>query len=489
MTNALQPHHVDAHEAVVDAARVRSPRGVLLATMLASSLAFVDGSVVNVGLHAIGVTFKADAGALQWIINAYLLPLSALLLLGGAAGDRFGRARLLVAGTTLFGLSSLACALAPSAGWLLAARAAQGTGAALLMPNSLAILGANFNGEARGRVIGIWAASGAAMAAIGPVLGGWLIDTVGWRWIFLINLPLATAAVVSTLFYVDEPPREINAPALDVLGGVLATAGLLVATWGLTIASGPEGWTAAAIILAAACIPLMLSFVFVERARGDVAMMPLSLFSSKSFVGLTLLTFLLYGALGVLLVLLPFILINAAGYTGTEAGTSLLPFAVVLALTSPLMGRFAARIGPRIPLTIGPFTVAAGFLLLLRIGPAPNYFTDILPGILVMSLGMAGAVAPLTTAVLGSVDARYTGAASGFNSAIARTGGLLGTALLGGVLSATGGDLIARSHEAWLACALTCFAAAAASFALVQTLKDDPDDRRSQSAPPSSGFR
>jgi len=203
------------------------PNWVLITTILASSLAFIDGSVVNVGLPAIGGTFKAGAGDLQWVINAYLLPLSALLLLGGAAGDRFGRARLLVIGTALFGAASLACAIAPSLFWLLAGRGLQGVGSALLMPNSLAILGASFAGEARGRAIGIWASMGAVMGAVGPVLGGWLIDTTGWRAIFLINLPLAIGAIALALIFVGDSRRKGEGPALDLPGGLLATAGLV----------------------------------------------------------------------------------------------------------------------------------------------------------------------------------------------------------------------------------------------------------------------
>src|SRR5580658_3833702 len=201
----------------------RHPNWLLTTTILASSLAFIDGSVVNVGLSALGATFNASAGDLQWVINAYLLPLSALLLLGGAAGDRYGHTRLLILGSAMFGVASMGCALAPSLGWLLGARAMQGVGAALLMPNSLAILGARFSGGARGRAIGIWASVGAVMAAVGPVLGGWLIDAVGWRSIFLINPPLAAAAIVLAMVFIRDRDRENTAPALDMLGGVLAT--------------------------------------------------------------------------------------------------------------------------------------------------------------------------------------------------------------------------------------------------------------------------
>jgi len=449
-------------------AAVIRPKLALVTTILASSLAFIDGSVVNVGLPAIGVTFRANSSELQWVINAYLLPLSALLLLGGAAGDRFGRVRLLVVGTTLFGAASLACAMAPNMALLLLGRGLQGVGSALLMPNSLAILGASFAGEARGRAIGIWAAMGAVMAAMGPVLGGWLIDTLGWRAIFLINLPLAAGAILLALLFVKDARRKSDAPALDLSGGFLATAGLGALTWGLTIGSGHRGWTLTAFLATAAGVILMLGFLAVERTKGGRAMMPLVLFSSSSFIGLTLLTFLLYGALGALLVLLPYVLIQSAGYSGTEAGAALLPFAVILALTSPMMGALAGRIGARIPLSLGPMLVAAGFLLVLRIGPQARYWTQVLPAIVVMAIGMAGAVAPLTTAVLGSVDGEHTGSASGLNSAVARTGGLVATALLGSVLGVAGPALIGGFHGAAIVCGAASAVAGASAFFLVK---------------------
>jgi EmrB/QacA subfamily drug resistance transporter len=447
------------------------PKLVLATTILASGLAFIDGSVVNVGLPAIGATFHAAASDLQWIVNAYLLPLSALLLLGGAMGDRFGRVRLLVAGTAMFGAASLACAFAPSLFWLLTGRAVQGIGSALLMPNSLAILGTTFSGEARGKAIGIWASMGAVMGALGPVLGGWLIDTAGWRTIFLINLPLAAGAIVLAIIFVDELPREKNAAKLDVAGGVLATLALGLITWGLTMGSGHDGWTQTALLAAASGVAALLMFVWVEKSRGDGAMMPLVLFGSASFIGLTALTLLLYGALGALLVLLPYTLIEAAGYSGAGAGAALMPFAIILALASPSMGAWAGRIGARTPLTIGPLVVAAGFALLLRVDARADYWTTVFPAIFVMAIGMAGAVAPLTNAVLGSVDRAHTGSASGLNSAVARTGSMIATALLGGILGVKGAALTSGFHAATFACALACAGASASAFFLIGTLK------------------
>ena len=401
------------------------------------------------------------------MINAYLLPLSALILLGGAAGDRYGRVRLLVGGTVLFAAASLACAIAPSLSMLLAARGVQGLGAAILMPNSLAILGANYSGEARGRAIGIWASVSAMMSAVGPVVGGWLIDIVGWRAIFLINLPLAAGALVLALCFVRDS-SDRDRPALDVPGGLVATLALGALTWGLTIGSGHAGWTAEAIGCVALGVALVMAFIAIEKHRGERAMMPLVMFGSSSFIGLTILTLMLYGALGALLVLVPYLLIETSGYSGVQAGSALVPAALVLTFASPLMGQVAGRIGPRLPLTIGPLVVAAGFLLALRIGAQADYWIDVLPAILVISLGMAGAVAPLTNAVLGAVDGRHTGSASGFNSAMARAGGLIATALLGGVLGAKGAALLQGFHIAAVASrAIACLAASASAFFLI----------------------
>ncbi len=472
-----------------DAGSSRSPvakaqpahsRLVLATTILASSLAFVDGSVVNVGLPAIGRSLSANAGGLQWVINAYLLPLSALLLLGGAAGDRYGRRRLLISGIGLFAAASLACTLAPTLGILLAGRLAQGVGAAMLMPNSLAILGQTFTGEAKGRAIGVWAATSAVAGAVGPVIGGWLIDLGSWRAIFLLNLPLATIAIALAWRYVPGDPDGRDRP-LDAPGAVLATLGLGALTWALTIGSGPEGWTPAALVTGGAAAVMLAAFVLVEKRRGERAMTPLSLFASRTFVGLTLLTLFLYGALGGLLVLIPFVLIKGCGYSGTEAGAALLPLPLMLSVTSPIMGGLAGRIGARLPLGIGPLVVAAGFLLALRIGPGESYWTSVLPAVLVMAFGMSGAVAPLTTAVLNSVDARHTGSASGFNSAVARSGGLFVTALLGFVLAAKGGQLIVAFHTAMAAGAITCALASLSAFTLIERHVVQPG------SPPTAG--
>ncbi len=445
-------------------AKVPNANWILATCILASSLSFIDGSVVNVGLPAIATSLKAGPGQLQWVINAYLLPLGALLLTGGAAGDRYGRTRLLVIGTGLFGVASLACALAPNLQVLLAARAAQGVGAAILQPNSLAILGVSFEGEARGRAVGLWAAAGAVLGAMGPVLGGALIDTLGWRAIFLINLPLAAGAVVLALGFIRELPPGKDAPALDVTGAVLATAALGAITRSLTMGTGPGGWTTPAVVAGLAGIALAAAFLVVEHMRKDRAMMPLNLFGSSTFTGLTALTLLLYGALGALMVLVPYVLIRAAGYSGTGAGSALVPFAAIMALASPSMGALAEKTGPKLPLTAGPLLVAAGFLWLVFADVRAGYWTGLLPAVIAMSIGMAMAVTPLTAAVLSAVDRRHTGSASGLNTAVARVAGMIATALLGGVLGLSGAALIEGFHAAVLVCATASVGAGACAF-------------------------
>ena len=445
------------------AAAASHPRGVLATTVLASSLAFVDGSIVNVGLPAIAQSFAADGASLSWVISGYLLPLSALLLIGGAAGDRFGHRRVLLTGVGLFFAASLLCAAAPSLPWLIAARVLQGVGAAMLMPTSLAILGSSFSGDARGRAIGIWAAAGSVAGAIGPLVGGWLIDVVGWRAMFLVNVPIAAAALVFALRYVQDAPN-VDHRGLDVAGALLATAGLACLTWGLTAASGPAGlrrWSVAALVVGAVLFALFLA---VQRRRGDRAMMPLQLFAAPRFVGLTLVTFLLYGGLGVLLVLVPFVLIQIAGYSATAAGAALLPIPIVIALMSPTLGRIAGRLGPRRPLTVGPLLVALGFVLITRVDSGGGYWTTTLPAMLVIAFGMACAVAPLTNAVLDSVQADHTGIASGLNSAVARTGGLVSTALLSFTLAAHGAALQRLFEVAMLCAAAAALAAAVCAF-------------------------
>ena len=425
------------------------PRWTLVACVLASSLSFVEGSVLSVALPAIRSSYGAGGQQVQWVVNAYLLPLSALLLLGGALGDHFGRKRLLIIGTSIFAVTSLICALAPSLPILLAARAAQGIGAALLLPNSLALLNAAFSGERRGRAVGIWAASGAAMAAVAPLIGGWLVGTVGWPAIFYINVPLALGAILITWRCVAES-REPGAGRTDYAGALLATGGLGGLTYALTLWSAVGRFTDQAIVALAAGTAMLAGFLWVEYRRGNRAMMPLQLFEGRCFSGLNLLTFLLYGAFSAAMLLIPYVLITSGGYSPVQAGLAMLPLPILMTSISPTMGGLVARLGPRIPLTIGPLVVAGGMVLSLLMKPDSSYWTGAFPTALVMAIGMTIAVAPLTSSVLGSVEERHVAMASGFNSAVARTGGLIATALLGAVLASNGERLFAGFHAAMM---------------------------------------
>ena len=411
-------------------------------SVCASSLSFIDGSVLNVALPAIRHSLNASAADAQWVVNAFTLPLAALILTGGALGDHQGRRRWLVIGTALFGVASLLCALSRSLEPLLIGRALQGIGAALLLPNSLALLNGAYEGEARGRAVGIWAAAGAISAAIAPLIGGWLVDSVGWPAIFYINLPFVAAAIAVALTRVAEVKNHGRTP-IDAAGAALATLALGAITWGLTLWSSHRAFSPQAGGAVAIGILLLLTFLWVERRAGSEAMIPLKYFGQADFTSLNLMTFLLYGAFGSALLLLPYVLITTGGYSPIEAGVAMLPFPIIISCGSPLMGQLAGRIGPRWPLTIGPLVVAAGLLLGTLVASGQSYWIHVFPGVAVMACGMAIAVAPLTSSVLISVDPEHTGMVSGFNSALSRTGGLIGVALLGAVLASTGRAILA----------------------------------------------
>jgi len=401
-------------------------REVLAATILGSSLAFTDGAVVNVALPGLQSALGASAAVVQWVMNAYLLMLGALVLVGGAAADRFGRKRIFIAGIALFAMASLACAAAPTAPLLVAARALQGIGAALLTPASLALLGAAFSEAERPRAFSIWAGAGALTTALGPLLGGWLVDTVGWRAIFLINLPIAALAI----FIVRAVPEsgDDEAPALDVPGAVSAALALGALTYGLTLATetGWTRWTCAWIVSAAV---LFAGFLLIER-RSDTPMLPLGLFRSRAFATLNGMTFLVYFALGGTLFLLPFELIRFEGYTATQAGAALLPFALVMGVFSSAAARLASRIGDRVQLAAGPLIAGAGIAWLGVADIVGSFWTVRLPPLLVMAIGMTLTVGPLTAAVMNAVVVRHAGLASGVNNAVARVAGLIAVAAM-----------------------------------------------------------
>jgi EmrB/QacA subfamily drug resistance transporter len=430
----------------------------------ASSLSFIDGSILNVALPAIRAGTGAGAAEVQWVVNIYTLPLAALILLGGSLGDHQGRRLWLVIGTALFGIGSLVCALSGSLEPLLAGRTLQGIGAGLLLPNSLALLDGAYDGEARGRAIGIWAAAGAIAAAIAPLIGGWLVAHVGWQSIFFINLPFAAVAILIALTRVAEV-SEPRLARLDLGGAALATLGLGAATYGLTLWSQDFVLNPAAALALGIGLVLLVAYVLYERRLGAKAMIPLALFAdNRCFSALNLMTFLLYGAFGGAMLLIPYVLIEAGGYSPVEAGLSLLPLSILLGLGSPLMGKLAVRLGPRWPLTIGPAVVGLGLLLGTRIADSQEYWTHVFPAILVMAFGMTLAVAPLTSTVLGAVKANQTGMASGFNSAVARLGGLIAVALLGAVLTGGGKAMLAPFATAMVVMGIVATLGGAASW-------------------------
>jgi len=449
---------------MTDAVSSRAGAGALWATVLGSSVAMIDGSVVNVALPAMAKALDADAAGIQWIVNGYMLPLSALVLIGGALADSLGRKAVFLAGLLLFALASIGCMAAPTLGWLIAARVAQGVGAALLTPASLAILGADFEGEARAKAIGTWAAAGAIGAAIGPIVGGWLVDAAGWRWVFGLIVPIAVAAAILAMVAV-EGGHDPEAAKPDWPGGAFATIGLGLLVWGLTIAtSGGQG----AAYYIAGGVAASAAFLWWEGRCGERAMVPLGLFGTRSFSAITVLTFLLYAALSGVLLLLPYLLIST-GWRATAAGAAILPLPLIMGAGSRAAGAMAERIGSRWMLAAGPVLVAAGFAAMRIIpGTAIEFVPHILPSMLLIGIGMTAAVAPLTNAVMASVDRHHAGAASGVNNATARIGGMVAVALIGLVLTGGGrGVSIDAFHAAlWLAAAVAVIAGVAGWFSI-----------------------
>ena len=452
--------------------RYGTPQGrwVIVAAVLGSGVVFLDGTVVNVALPAMSRDLDASLRGLQWILDGYLVTLSSLLLLGGSAGDRWGRRRVFVMGLAGFTGASVLCGLAPGVGFLIAARALQGVAGALLVPASLSIISSGFDPDDRGRAIGAWSGLAAVAGAAGPLLGGWLVDAASWRFIFFLNVPLAGAAVAIAQRHVPET-RDDDAGPLDVSGAALVSAGTALVAYAL-IEHGRGGASVAAGLAGVAALGL---FVAVEGRR-DHPMLPLSLFRSPQFTGANLTTFAVYGAMSAALFLVVLRLQITLGYSALEGGLSLLPFTLLMLTLSARIGALAQRIGPRIPMTVGPMVSATGLLLFAGIGPGDHYLTAVLPAVAAFGLGMTITVAPLTAAVLAAVDRRRAGVASGVNNAAARLAGLLGIAVIpavAGIGSGAGGAMAGGLDHGYAPAlriaAAVCAAGGALAWLMVRT--------------------
>ncbi len=455
--------------------RLSTARGrwVVAATVLGSGMAALDATVVGIALPAIGRDFHAGVTSVQWVVDAYTLTLAGLLLLGGTLGDSFGRRRVFAIGVIWFALASLLCGLAPNAGTLIAARALQGVGGALLTPGSLAILQASFAPEDRSAAIGAWSGLGGVATAIGPFLGGWLIGAVSWRLVFFINLPIAVLVLAITVRHVPESMSPGPRPKLDVKGAAFVSLGLAGLTYGL-IAASSDGWGSVSVLLSLILGVALLGLFILAEAREAQPMLPLGVFRSRQFSAANAVTFVVYAALGGLLFLVPTVLIVAKGYSPIEAGTSLLPVTFLMLVLSSRSGALASRIGPRLQMTVGPLVIAASLLLFTRIADHGGYVIAVLPAVVVFGLGVAINVAPLTATAMSSAPAEHAGIASAVNNDVARAAGLIAVAVLPAIAGITGDSYL---HPAVLAhgfktaamiAALFCAAGGVLAFATIR---------------------
>jgi EmrB/QacA subfamily drug resistance transporter len=454
----------------------RSGRWVLAATVLGSGIAALDATVVGIALPAIGRDFHASVASMQWVVDGYTLPLAGLLLLGGALGDAYGRRKTFVIGTVWFALASLACGLAPGAGFLIAARALQGVGAALLTPGSLAILQASFAQDDRSKAIGAWSGLGGVATAVGPFLGGWLIGAVSWRLVFFINLPLAAVVVLIAVRHVPEsrapgPRQPLDAPGAATIS--LALGGL---TYGLISASA-DGWASPTVLVSLGVGVALLAAFCVIELRSAHPMLPLTIFRTRQFSAANAVTFVVYGALGGALFLVPVVLQEVNGYSALEAGIALLPLTVIMLAFSARSAALSARIGPRLQMTVGPLLIAAGMGLFARVDVSGDYLTQVLPAVLVLGLGLATIVAPLTATALSAAPAEHSGIASAVNNDVARTASLIAVAVLPALAGLTGDAYLhpaVLTHGFHTAVLIAAAAAAAGGLLAAVTIRNPP---------------
>ncbi|MGH3260383.1 MAG: DHA2 family efflux MFS transporter permease subunit [Trebonia sp.] len=439
--------------------RSRTGRWVLAATVLGSGVAALDATVVGIALPAIGRNFHASVASMQWVVDGYTLPLAGLLLLGGSLGDVHGRRKIFLFGVVWFALASLACGIAPNVAILITARAAQGIGAALLTPGSLAILQASFAPDDRSKAIGAWSGLGGVATAIGPFLGGWLIGAVSWRLVFFINLPIAAAVVVISVRHVPESRAPGPRQPLDVAGAATISLALAAFTYGL-IAASSDGWASPPVLIGLLLGVALFAAFCVRQARGSHPMLPLMIFRTRQFSAANAVTFAVYGALGGALFLVPVVLQEASGYSALTAGMAMLPLTVIMLALSARSAALSAKIGPRLQMTVGPLVIAAGMALFIRVEGDGNYLTQVLPAVVVLGLGLAINVAPLTATALSAAPAEHSGIASAVNNDVARTASLIAVAVLPPLAGITGdtylhpADLTRGFHAAVLIAAV-----------------------------------
>jgi MFS family permease len=442
---------------------IHNPNAILAASALGSCLAFASGGIVSVALAAMGRDLQMAPFQLQWVVNAELLPLAALTLVAGAAGDRFGQRRMFLLGLSIFAVAALASAFATGWGMLVAARLLAGVGEALILPNGMSILGQAFPAETKARAVGVWSAVAAVASAVAPAIAGLLLTHGSWRMTLLIPIPVAVAALALSVRLIPKSPANRAAP-IDIGGAVLSAVGLGGIGWCLTQLTDGGGASIPALggLLGAAIA--IAALVVAERRRGDRAMLPPALFASRSVVGANLYTVLLYGPFTVVLTLIPFVIIRGTHLPTIVAGLAFVPLQALIIFVSPLAGLLCRRFGRRPPLFVGSLLVAGGCVLALRIGPEASYWKDIFPAVLLVAIGMSAALAPLTTLVLTAVDPERAGVATGVNSAVSRAGSLLAVALLGGVLQMGGPALFKGLDAALIASAASCLVATLAAF-------------------------